>query len=132
MAHVALRRTDARTEALRDTIAEILMTDESRRRFAAMMFGLDIHYDLGEGHPLLGRRMPDLDLTTADGPHRVYEFLHDARPLLLDLGAQLASQPEGVRLIEASYDGEGTDTGLSQALTTWFGQLGLTPSVQSA
>ena len=66
MAHVALRRPDERTEALRDTIAELLMADEPpRRRFAAMMFGLDIHYDLGEGHPLLGRRMPDLDLLTA-------------------------------------------------------------------
>ena len=86
MAHVALRRPDERTEALRDTIAEFLMTDESRRRFAAMMFGLDIHYDLGEGHPLLGRRMPDLDLVTADGPLRVFELLHDAKPVLLNLG----------------------------------------------
>src|SRR5918998_496702 len=87
MAHVALRRADERTEALRDTIAELLMTEESRRRFAAMMFGLDIHYDLGEGHPLLGRRMPDLDLVTADGPLRVFTLLHDARPVLLTLGA---------------------------------------------
>ena len=68
MAHVALRRPDERTEALRDTIAELLRADEPRRRFAAMMFGLDIHYDLGEGHPLLGRRMPDLDLVTAERP----------------------------------------------------------------
>ena len=66
MAHVALRRPDERTEALRDTIAEVLMADELATRFAAMMFGLDIHYDLGEGHPLLGRRMPDLDLVTAE------------------------------------------------------------------
>ena len=73
MAHVALRRPDERTEALRDTIAELLRADEPRRRFAAMMFGLDIHYDLGEGHPLLGRRMPDLDLVSADGPLRVFE-----------------------------------------------------------
>src|SRR5918999_2405522 len=86
MAHVALRRPDERTEALRDTIAEFLMTDESRERFAAMMFGLDIHYDLGEGHPLLGRRMPDLDLVTSDGPLRVYTPLHHARPILLNLG----------------------------------------------
>src|SRR3954466_12580941 len=57
MAHVALRRPDERTEALRETIAELLRSDEPRRRFAAMMFGLDIHYDLGEGHLLLGRRM---------------------------------------------------------------------------
>ena len=86
MAHVALRRPDERTEALRDTIAELLRADEPRRRFAAMMSGLDIHYDLGEGHPLLGRRMPDLDLVTADGPLRVFTLLHDARPVLLNLG----------------------------------------------
>ena len=60
--------------------------DEPRKRFGAMMSGLDIHYDLGEGHPLLGRRMPDLDLVTADGPLRVFTLLHGARPVLLNLG----------------------------------------------
>ena len=80
------RRPDERTEALRDTVAELLSMDEPRKRFAAMMSGLDIHYDLGEGHPLLGRRMPDLDLVTADGPLRVFTLLHDARPVLLNLG----------------------------------------------
>ncbi len=109
MAHVALRRPDERTEALRDTIAEFLMTDESRRRFAAMMFGLDIHYDLGEGHPLLGRRMPDLDLVTADGPLRVFTLLHDARPVLLNLGEpggfDITPWPDRVQLIDAEYVG---------------------------
>ena len=84
MAQVALRRADDRTEALRETVAELLGMDEPRRRFAAMMSGLDIHYDLGEGHPLLGRRMPDLDLVTADGPLRVFALLHEARPVLLE------------------------------------------------
>ncbi|HYI35268.1 MAG TPA: FAD-dependent monooxygenase [Thermoleophilaceae bacterium] len=109
MAHVALRRTDERTEALRDTIAEFLMTDESRKRFAAMIFGLDIHYDLGEGHPLLGRRMPDLELAGADGPLRVYALMHDGRPVLLDLGApggiDIAPWADRVRLVEAEYGG---------------------------
>ena len=86
MAQVALMRVDDRIEALRDTVSELLSMDEPRRRFAAMMSGLDIHYDLGEGHPLLGRRMPDLDLTTANGPLRVFTLLHDARPVLLNLG----------------------------------------------
>ena len=86
MAHVALRRPDERTKALRDTIAELLSMDEPRRGFAAMMSGLDIHHDLGVGHPLLGRRMPDLDLVTADGSLRVFTLLHDARPVLLNLG----------------------------------------------
>jgi 2-polyprenyl-6-methoxyphenol hydroxylase-like FAD-dependent oxidoreductase len=109
MAHVALRRPDERTEALRDTIAEFLMGDESRRRFAAMMFGLDIHYELGEGHPLLGRRMPDLDLVTADGPRRVFSLLHDARPVLLNLaepgGFDVAPWADRVRLVDAEYAG---------------------------
>lgn len=72
MACGALRRPDARTEALRDTVAELLSASEPRKQFAAMMFGLDIRYDLGEGHPLLGRRMPDLELITTSGPLRVF------------------------------------------------------------
>ena len=86
MAQVALMRPDDRIEALRESVTELLSMDEPRKRFAAMMSGLDIHYDLGEGHPLLGRRMPDLDLVTADGPLRVFTLLHDARPVLLNLG----------------------------------------------
>lgn len=115
MAHVALRRRDARTDALRDTIAENLMGDESRKRFAAMMFGLDVHYDVGvhrdvdEGHPLLGRRMPDLDVVTADGPLRVYSLLHEARPVLLNFGEpggiDISPWADRVRLVDAEYDG---------------------------
>ena len=86
IAQVSLFRPDERIKTLGDTITELLAMDEPRRRFAARMSGLDIHYDLGEGHPLLGRRMPDLDLVTADGPLRVFALLHDARPVLLNLG----------------------------------------------
>jgi hypothetical protein len=110
MAHVALRRPDARTEALRDTIAELLEAEEPRRRFAAMMFGLDVHYDLGEGHPLLGRRMPDLDLVTIDGPVRVFELLHEARPALLNLGQpgalDITPWADRIRLVDASCQSE--------------------------
>ena len=108
MAAVALRSEDDRTKAVRDTLAELLVMDEPRTYFAGVMSGLGIHYDLGEGHPLLGRRMPDLDLVTPDGPVRVFTLLHDARPLFLDLG-----EPTGfdiapwirVRSIDATYDG---------------------------
>ena len=83
MAQIALlRRRDDRLQAVRDIIAELLGMDEPRKRFAAMMSGLDIHYDFGEGHPLLGRRMPDLDLTTANGPLRLFSLLHRARAVL--------------------------------------------------
>ena len=109
MASVALRRADERTTALRDTMAELLGLDEPRRRFAGMMSGLDIHYDLGEGHPLLGRRMPDLDLVTADGPLRVFSLLHAARPVLLDLGEpggfDITPWADRVRSIGADYAG---------------------------
>ena len=153
MAQVALMRVDDRIEALRDSVAELLSMDEPRKRFAAMMSGLDIHYDLGEGHPLLGRRMPDLDLVSADGPLRVFTLLHDARPVLLNLGEpggfDITPWADRVQSIDATYDGtwelpaigsvagptavlirpdgyvawvgDGTQVGLTDALTTWFG-----------
>jgi 2-polyprenyl-6-methoxyphenol hydroxylase-like FAD-dependent oxidoreductase len=109
MAQVALLRTDDRTEALRGTMAELLGMDEPRRRLAAELSGLGIRYDLGEGHPLLGRRMPDLDLATVGGPLRVFTLLHDARPVLLNLGEpgtlDITPWADRVRLTDAEYDG---------------------------
>ena len=153
MAQVALSSPGDRHQALRNTMTELLSMDEPRRHIAAMLSGLDIHYDLGDGHPLLGRRMPDLDLTTADGPMRVFTLLHDARPALLNLGEpgglDISLWANRVRLVDAGHDGvwelpalghvdtpaavlirpdghvawvgDGTDTGLRDALTTWFG-----------
>jgi 2-polyprenyl-6-methoxyphenol hydroxylase-like FAD-dependent oxidoreductase len=109
MAQVALLRVDDRTEALRDSVAELLGMDEPRTRFGAMMSGLDVQYDLGEGHPLLGRRMPDLDLETDEGPLRLFTLLHDARPVLLDLarggGLDAGRWADRVPLVAARYDG---------------------------
>jgi 2-polyprenyl-6-methoxyphenol hydroxylase-like FAD-dependent oxidoreductase len=109
MAHVALRRPDERTNALRDILSELVAMDEPRRRVAGELSGLDIHYDLGEGHPLLGRRMPDLDLVTATGPLRVFSLLHDARPVLLNLGEpgafDITPWADRVQPIDATYDG---------------------------
>jgi 3-(3-hydroxy-phenyl)propionate hydroxylase len=152
-AQVVLRRADERMQALRDTMADLLSMEEPRKRFAAMMSGLDIRYDLGEGHPLLGRRMPDLELRTGSGLERVYPLLHAARPILLKLGDigefDLTPWESRVATIAAQYDGswelpaigfvaapaavlirpdgyvawvgDGTDTGLREALTRWFG-----------
>jgi 3-(3-hydroxy-phenyl)propionate hydroxylase len=109
MAQVALRGTDDRTKALGDYVSEILVMDGPRRRIAAEMSGLDVHYDLGEGHSLLGRRMPDLDLTTAAGPLRVFTLLHDARPVFLNLGGagaiDISPWADRVRSIDAKYGG---------------------------
>jgi 2-polyprenyl-6-methoxyphenol hydroxylase-like FAD-dependent oxidoreductase len=110
MALGALQRQDERMKALVDVVSELASMDEPRRRLVAIRSGLDIHYDLGEGHALLGRRMPDLDLITADGPLRVFELLHDARPLLLNLGQpgdfDITPWADRVQLIDASYEGE--------------------------
>jgi 3-(3-hydroxy-phenyl)propionate hydroxylase len=153
MAQVALTSPGERHQALRDIVSGLLRMDEPRKHIAGMLSALDVHYDLGEGHPLLGRRMPDLDLVTAAGTVRVFALLHDARPVLLDLGGPggLDSSPwaDRVSAIDADYAGnwelpvlgevpapaavlirpdghvawvgDGTDTGLRDALTTWFG-----------
>jgi len=153
MAQGVLQRPDGRIKALVDMVAELAIMDEPRKRLAGLISGLDIHYDLGEGHPLLGRRMPDLDLVTAAGPLRVFTLLHDARPLLLNLGEpgifDITPWSDRAQLIDAEYGGpwelpvlgevdrptavlvrpdgyvawvgDGTGTGLRDALTKWFG-----------
>ena len=109
MAQVALLRFDDRSKAAREVVAELLDMEAPRRTLAAEMTGLGIRYDLGEGHPLLGRRMPDLDVMTAEGPLRVYTLLHDARPVLLNFGAagafDIGPWADCVRLFDATYGG---------------------------
>ncbi len=153
MAQTALQRPDERMKALVEVVSELATMDEPRKRIAGIVSGLDIHYDLGEGDPLLGRRMPDLDLVTADGPLRVFELLHDAKPALLNLGEpggfDITPWADRVQLIDAqsagpwelpvigavaappatlirpdgyvAWVGDGTQLGLRDALTTWFG-----------
>ncbi len=109
MAQGVLQRPDERIKALVDMVSELAIMDEPRKRLAGIISGLDIHYDLGEGHPLLGRRMPDLDLVTADGPLRVFTLLHDAKPVLLNLGepggSDITPWADRVQLIDAEYVG---------------------------
>jgi hypothetical protein len=110
MAQTALMRPgEARLDALRVTVSELLSMGEPRKRFGGMLSGLDIRYDLGEGHPLLGRRMPDLDLVTADGPRRVFALLHSARPVLLNFaepgGFDISPWMDRVQMLDATYRG---------------------------
>jgi hypothetical protein len=109
MAQTMLQRHDDRTKALVDVVSELATIDEARKQLAGGISGLDIHYDLGEGHPLLGRRMPDLDLVTAGGPLRVFELLHEARPALLNLGTpgavDVGPWADRVPLVDATYEG---------------------------
>jgi 3-(3-hydroxy-phenyl)propionate hydroxylase len=153
MAQVALHREDARTVAAREIVGEFLTMEEPRRYIAGMMSGLDIRYELGDGHPLLGRRMPDLEVSTPRGTRRVFSFLHEARPVLLNFGPagaiDLAPWADRVPCVDVQYAGawelpvigavaapaavlvrpdgyvawvgDGTDHGLTYAVTTWFG-----------
>jgi hypothetical protein len=153
IAQVALLRANDYVKTLGDIITELLTMEEPHRRFAAMISGLDISYDLGEGHPLLGRRMPDLDLVTANGPLRVFALLHRAKPVLLNFGEtgklDITPWTHRVQLFDAQHAGEwklpdlgqvtapvavlvrpdgyvawvgdGTNNGLRDAMTTWFG-----------
>lgn len=109
MAQTAMNRSSSRLDALRESLSELLGMEEPRKRFAGMISGLDVHYDLGEGHPLLGRRMPDLELVTAGGPQRVFALLHAARPVLLNLGKpeslRIDAWADRVELVDGGYDG---------------------------
>ena len=109
MAQVALRRQDERSKAVGETVSELLGMDEPRKRMAAEMSGLGLRYDFGEGHPLLGRRMPDLNLVTANGPLRVFTLLHRARPTLINFGepgsVDIAPWSDRVQLVDAKYFG---------------------------
>jgi 2-polyprenyl-6-methoxyphenol hydroxylase-like FAD-dependent oxidoreductase len=155
MAQTALMRGDDRTKALHARMTELLAMDEPRKRYGAMMSGLDIQYGLGEG--MLGRRMPDLEVVTDSGPRRVFSLLHEARPVLLALGESgaldITPWADRVKRVDARYAGAwelpalgtvpaptavlirpdgyvawvgaGTDQGLRDALTTWFGPQAL-------
>jgi 2-polyprenyl-6-methoxyphenol hydroxylase-like FAD-dependent oxidoreductase len=109
MAQVVLHRADERSKAVRDIVGELLGMDEPRKQFGAMMSGLGIHYDLGEGHPLLGRRMPDLDLVTGNGALRVFSLLHKARPVLVNFGeaggVDIGPWADRVQMVDAKYNG---------------------------
>ncbi|HXH43569.1 MAG TPA: FAD-dependent monooxygenase [Bradyrhizobium sp.] len=157
MAQIALlRRGDDGRKATREVISELLAMDEPRQRFGAMMSGLDIRYDLGEGHALLGRRMPDLDLVVDGQKLRLFTFLHDARGVLLNFAKRsdidITLWADRLQSVDADYDGDwqlpaigavpapsavlvrpdghvawvgdGSQRGLAEALTRWFGPGG--------
>ncbi|HTQ02586.1 MAG TPA: FAD-dependent monooxygenase [Polyangiaceae bacterium] len=160
MAFSAVNRGGARMDALRDVMSDLLAMNEPRRRIGALLAGLDVHHDFGPGHPLLGRRMPDLELVTASGRTRVFTLLHAARAVLLNFGTPGALDvtpwaarvsafdarcagawelpvlgavpaPEAVLIRpdgHVAWVGDGTDAGLREALTHWFGPPASTSS----
>jgi 3-(3-hydroxy-phenyl)propionate hydroxylase len=109
MALAELQRRGDRMDVLVDVVSELAGIDGARRHLAGVLSGLDIHYDLGDGHPLLGRRIPDLDLHTTRGPVRVFELLHRARPLLINFAGpgslDIIAWSDRVETVDATYHG---------------------------
>lgn len=71
---------------LREVLGELLDQPEVVRHLAAKVSGLDIRYDVGGGSaPLLGARMPQLDLEYGNRRTTSWELLRPARGVLLDL-----------------------------------------------
>jgi 2-polyprenyl-6-methoxyphenol hydroxylase-like FAD-dependent oxidoreductase len=109
MAQGVLQRRDDRMEPLAEVVSQLASMDQPRRVLAGLISGLDVRYDLGDGHPQLGRRIPDLDLNTSDGPLRMFQLLHRARPVLLNLGdpgsLDITPWDDRVRPVEATYHG---------------------------
>jgi hypothetical protein len=142
MAQTALSRADERTKALAESVSDLVSVPEARKRWAGFMSGLDIRYDLGEGHPLLGRRMPELDIQIDSGPTRIFTLLLRAQPLLLNFGAPIDSAiaaryggkwelpvigevaPPSAVLVRpdgyVAWVGQGSDEGLREAQRRWF------------
>jgi 2-polyprenyl-6-methoxyphenol hydroxylase-like FAD-dependent oxidoreductase len=94
-AQTLLGRPGPHADALRETVAALVETDAANDTLGTMISALDLKYPIGDEHPLLGRRVPDLDLKTANGTVRLYELLHRGRPILLDFDGRLGSALEG-------------------------------------
>jgi 3-(3-hydroxy-phenyl)propionate hydroxylase len=108
MAQSLFQKADPRQQALRDLLDEVLSVEGARTRVAALITGLDVTYHLGAGHPLLGRRMPDLDILTPQGPARVFDLLRQARPVLLHFGEpglDADAWADRVHQVPATYHG---------------------------
>lgn len=109
MALTAMERDDVRTGALREMICELLENDHARMQYVAMTSGLDIRYEPSEGHPLLGRRIPDIDMVVKDGTERAFTLLHKARPVLLSFGQtngfDVTPWADRVQHVAVRYDG---------------------------
>lgn len=86
-AQITLLGTGPGATALRALYTKLMGFEEVNRYMTGMITALDIRYDVGEGHALLGRRMPDVELK--DG-RRLYSLMHGGRGLLVGRTGRLS------------------------------------------
>ncbi|MER7698756.1 MULTISPECIES: rifampin monooxygenase [unclassified Streptomyces] len=104
-AQITLLGTDPGAVALRELLSRLMDFDEVNAYLTGMITAVDIRYDLGEGHDLLGRRMRDLEL----GRGRLYDLTHDGRGLLLDRTGRLSVAGWADRVDHVVDTAEGLD-----------------------
>ncbi|MFJ8312226.1 MULTISPECIES: rifampin monooxygenase [unclassified Streptomyces] len=85
-AQTTLMGTDSGAIALRGLFSKLMDFEEVNRYMTGMTSAVDVRYDFGEGHELLGRRLRDVKLKQG----RLYELMHDGRGLLLDQTGRLS------------------------------------------
>ncbi|MFF1418924.1 rifampin monooxygenase [Streptomyces sp. NPDC058280] len=85
-AQITLLGTDPGATALREMFSKLMDFEEVNRYVTGIITAVEVRYDFGEGHELLGRRMRDVGLKRG----RLYELLHGGRGLLLDQTGRLS------------------------------------------
>ncbi|WP_406393311.1 rifampin monooxygenase [Streptomyces sp. NBC_00887] len=85
-AQITLLGADAGATALRELFSKLMDFEEVNRYVTGMITAVDVSYDFGEGHELLGRRMRDVELKQG----RLYELMRGGRGLLLDRTGRLS------------------------------------------
>ncbi|GGX18697.1 FAD-dependent oxidoreductase [Streptomyces chryseus] len=85
-AQITLLGTDPGATALRELFSKLMDFEEVNRYVTGMITAVDVRYDFGEGHELLGRRLRDVRLKQG----RLYELMRDGRGLLLDQTGRLS------------------------------------------
>ncbi|MDT0342842.1 rifampin monooxygenase [Streptomyces litchfieldiae] len=135
-AQIALMGTDRGAVALRELFSTLMDFEEVNRYVTGLITAVDVRYDFGEGHELLGRRLRDVRLKQG----RLYELMHGGRGLLLDHTGRLTVAGWADRVDHVVDAGEELDVpaallrpdghvawvgddqpGLDAQLTRWFG-----------
>ncbi len=88
-------------QPLRDVLKELIGYEDVAAHLVGMVSGLEIRYDVGgNGHPLVGLRLPDHTLVSSQGATTAFELLHTGRGVLLDFADDAAVREAGARWAE--------------------------------